>query len=379
MKKMFAGRRLLACAVFSLFAAVFIVLGGCKFSGQETEDDEDEETGRSIKIMTWNVNNLFDGKDNGYEYDEFREAAGWSAEKYLGRINVISAAIDSVEPKPDIIVLQEIESLAILEDLASSMSGGYSWSHFANNRGAALGLGVLSRFPLSDSKVHSITIGSDTTPRPVLETRIQSDEGAFVIFACHWKSKLGGDDVTENIRRASARVILRRIRELWENEPDTGVIVTGDLNENHDEFYRRQASVICALLPDDLYSAQLAGCLGEDSERIADLQKDFIVLSRNKPPSPVNFPQGTVVLFSPWISDLENGSYFYKHDWETIDHFLVSGQFFDNSGLEYEKVIIVNNPYFSNASGIPVSYNVRTGTGLSDHLPLLLVINVMSK
>jgi len=377
MKKMFVVRRLSGWAVLFLLAAVFIFLNGCKFSGQETEEDDDEETGRSIKIMTWNVDNLFDGKDNGFEYDEFKESAGWSVEKYLGRVNVISAAIGSVEPKPDIIVLQEIESLAILEDLAEAISGGYSWSHFANNQGAALGLGILSRFPLSESKVHSITVGSDTTPRPVLETRIQSDEGAFVIFACHWKSKLGGDDVTENVRRASARVILRRIRELWENEPETGVIVTGDLNENHDEFYRRQASVICALLPDDLYSAQLTGCLGEDSDRIAELQKDFIVLSRNKPPVPVNFPQGTVVLFSPWISDLENGSYFYKHNWETIDHFLISGQFFNSSGLEYERVMIVNSRHFTNASGIPVSYNERTGTGLSDHLPLLLVLKSM--
>jgi len=376
MKKMFAGCRFFGCAVLSLFAAVFIVLNCCKFSGQETEE---EETGRSINLMTWNVNNLFDGKDNGYEYEEFRESSGWSAEKYLGRINIISAAIGSVEPKPDIIILQEIESLAILEDIAKSISGDYSWSHFANNHGAALGLGILSRFPLSDSKVHSITIGSDTTPRPVLETRIQSDEGAFIIFACHWKSKLGGDDVTENIRRASARVILRRIRELWEDEPETGVIVTGDLNENHDEFYRRESSVICALLPDDVYSAQLTGCFGEDSEAIADLQKDFIVLSRNKPPAPVNFPQGTVVLFSPWISDLENGSYFYKYDWETIDHFLISGQFFNSSGLEYERVMIVNNQYFSNAVGLPVSYNERTGTGISDHLPLLLILKVMPK
>jgi endonuclease/exonuclease/phosphatase family metal-dependent hydrolase len=376
MKKMFVGCRFFGRAVLSLSAAVFIVLNGCSFSEKETEE---EETGRSINLMTWNVHNLFDGKDNGYEYDEFRESAGWSAEKYLGRINVISAAIGSVEPKPDIIVLQEIESLAILEDLARSMPDGYSWSHFANNHGAALGLGILSRLPLSENKVHSITIESDTTPRPVLETRIQTDEGAFVIFACHWKSKLGGDDVTENIRRASARVILRRIRELWENEPETGVIVTGDLNENHDEFYRREASVICALLPDDPYSSQLTGCFGADSEEIAVLQKDFIVLSRNKPPAPVNFPQGTVVLFSPWISDLENGSYFYKHNWETIDHFLISGQFFNGSCPEYERVMVVNNQYFSNAGGIPVPYNERTGTGLSDHLPLLLVLKMMPK
>jgi len=301
MKKIYFGFRL---ALLSLIAAVFIA--GCSFSQVKT----DEEDGSSLVLMTWNVHNLFDGKDNGYEYDEFKEVSGWSTEKYLGRINSISSAIESIDPQPDIIVFQEIESIKILEDLANSLSRGYSWSHFANNSQAALGLGILSRLPLLDTKVHSITIGNDTTPRPVLETRIFTDEGSFIIFGCHWKSKLGGDDITENVRKASARVILRRIRELWEAEPELGIIITGDLNECHDEFYRRDSKIICALLPDDPYCALLTGCIDEDN--ITNMQKDFFVLSKNKPPEPVHFPQGTVVLFSPWMAELQDGTYFTR-------------------------------------------------------------------
>jgi endonuclease/exonuclease/phosphatase family metal-dependent hydrolase len=374
----------LSCASFSppiggavvfrlLFVSVFLVLSGCSLFELKTEEKEKAQD-RTITLMTWNVNNLFDGKDNGYEYNEFLESAGWSTEKYLGRINTISAAIDTIEPQPDVIILQEIESLKILEDLTNSMSGNYSLSHFANNPGAALGVGILSRFPISEARVHSITVDSQTTPRPVLEARVNIDKDAFVIFACHWKSKVGGDDVTEDVRRASARVILRRIRELWKSEPSLGVIVAGDLNENHDEFYRRGANVICALLPDDPYCAELTGCLEADSKKIPALQKDFIVISRNMPPSPVNFPEGSVVLFSPWMGYLENGSYYYKNNWETIDHFLVSAHFFSNTGWNYEKTAVVKDSHFTNSSGIPVSYNVRTGSGISDHLPLLFIL-----
>jgi len=367
-------------------AAVFVVLlvlAGCTFLEQDAEKESEskESSGskeRSVNLMTWNVHNLFDGEDNGYEYDEFLESSGWSTEKYLGRINTISAAIGSVDPKPDIILFQEIESLKILEDIALAVSGGYSWSHFANNPEAVLGVGIISRFPLLESRVHSITIGGDTTPRPVLETRIDTGEGEFVFFGCHWKSKVGGDDATENVRKASARIILRRIRELWENEPNLGVIVAGDLNENHDEFYRQGANTISALIPDDPYCAELTGCLDADSGEIAGLQKDFIVISKNKPPRPVHFPEGSVVLFSPWAGGLQNGSYFYAYNWETIDHFLVSFQFFDNEGLEYETAVIVNNQHFTNASGTPIPYNVRTGAGLSDHLPLLLTLKMAS-
>jgi endonuclease/exonuclease/phosphatase family metal-dependent hydrolase len=359
-----------------LFAAVFPALAGCAISGSKTEDASADNG--VITLMTWNVNNLFDGDDNGFEYDEYSQSSGWSSEKYLGRVNAISAAVSKIEPLPDVIALQEVESLKILEDLASSISDDYTHSHFANNPGAALGLGIISRFPLSQIRVHSVTVGDSTTPRPVLEARVQAQEAEFVVFVCHWKSKLGGDDVTENVRRASARVIVRRARELWESEPGLGVIAAGDLNENHDEFFRQSASMICALLPDDPYCARLTGCIDDDGEEDPVRQRDFIVISKNRPPEPVHFPQGTVVLFSPWVNGLENGSYYYRNNWETIDHFLISGQFFDNAGWDYEKTATADFSPFVNSNGYPVAYNVRTGSGLSDHLPLLLTLKMIA-
>jgi len=346
-----------------LMVLAVLLAAGCTVSDSKAEKTSAEPG--TLTLMTWNVQNLFDGIDNGYEYDEFLNSAGWSTEKYKGRINTISEAVKSIKPPPDIIMFQEIESLVVFQDIAEGVSGGYEYSHFAKNPGAALGLGIMSRFPLAETKTHSITIDRETTPRPVLETRVQAEK-EFIVFVCHWKSKLGGDDNTESARRASARVILRRIRELWEEEPDLGIIIAGDLNENHNEFYRRNAQVICALLPDDPFCAQMAG----------GIQKDFIVLGKGKPPEPVNFPQGTIVLFSAWVRDVEKGSYFYKNDWETIDHFLVSGQFFKNSGWSFEKAVPADFFPFVNAHGVPVPYNMRTGAGLSDHLPLLLTLKM---
>lgn len=175
MKKSFFGFRVFPAVIMLMFQLV----SGCACSESRLVEEEAEP---SLVLMTWNVNNLFDGKDNGFEYDEFKESASWSVEKYLGRVNSISAAIETIKPAPDIIILQEIESLVILADIAYSLSGGYSWSHFANNPGAALGIGILSRVPLGESTVHSITINGVTTPRPVLETRVDTDRGSFAIF-----------------------------------------------------------------------------------------------------------------------------------------------------------------------------------------------------
>ncbi|MCL2765096.1 MAG: endonuclease/exonuclease/phosphatase family protein [Treponema sp.] len=365
-------KKLRFISLFCIYLAV-LTLSGCA-------EPEKQAPSRTVTLMTWNVHNLFDGKDDGYEYAEFLQSSGWSDEKYKSRINSISSAIGQTSPLPDIILLQEIESLQVLEDLALSLHRGFSWSHFANNPGAAIGLGIISRFPLLDATAHTITVGNDTTPRPVLEVRVSAMENEFVIFICHWKSKIGGDDATEKVRRASARAILRRSREILESEPEIGIIVAGDLNLNHDEFSRRGSNVICALLPDNPYSALLAGAE----------QKDFIVITGDIPPKPRFFPQDAIVFYSPWeppaenqfdedikgLWELEKGTYFYRNNWETIDHFLISHHFFSNSNLQYINTLIADYPPFVNAGGMPFAYNVRTGSGLSDHLPLVFVLGV---
>ncbi|MDR2435451.1 MAG: endonuclease/exonuclease/phosphatase family protein [Treponema sp.] len=364
-----------------LLSALLAVASACAFSGSggETWTDRKESGGNpSISIMTWNMQALFDGTETGGEYDEYREEAGWSSEKYSGRLNGIAEAVGKMESAPDIIAVQEIESVQVLNDLAAVLSKyGYAWSHFAGNSGMSLGLGILSRFPLGTVKIHSISVDGVAAPRPVLEAGVSAEGGEIVLFVCHWKSKLGGEEATEAVRRASARIILRRIRELAEEEPDLPVIVLGDLNENYDEFYRQNGAAISALLPDDPRSADIAGLYesgGEETAQTGELQKDFFIISKDKPPRSRYFPPETVALYSPWFGELENGSYYYKNEWETIDHFLLSGQLFNDSGWEFENSAVVDYPPFTNNSGYPAAYNPRTGSGLSDHLPLLLFL-----
>jgi endonuclease/exonuclease/phosphatase family metal-dependent hydrolase len=364
----------LLCAALLL---VFVTgCAGCDVSGEE---DKAPENPASLAIMTWNVQALFDGTDNGTEYDEYRESEGWTQDKYKGRLNIIATTIDGLERKPDIIALQEIESSIVAFDLATALSKhGYGWTYFTNIPGMALGVGLLSRFPFAQTKSHSVYIDGEIAPRPMLEAKIitpnaeaasEDATNSLLLFVCHWKSKLGGDDATESARRASARIILRRLRDLAENEPDLPVVIMGDLNENHDDFYRRGGKVISALMPDDPRAAE-----------IAETQKDFLILAKNKPPAARHFPSGVITLYSPWFADLKNGnddssgSYYYKNAWETIDHFLLSPQFFDGTGWEFETARILNFPPFTSAKGSPAAYNLRTGSGLSDHLPLMLLL-----
>jgi endonuclease/exonuclease/phosphatase family metal-dependent hydrolase len=348
---------------------------GCE-TGAETGAAGEE--GR-LSIMTWNVQALFDGTETGDEYEEYLESAGWSPEKYSGRLNAIAQAVGTIEPEaPDILALEEVENAGVLEDLGGGVLGkyGYQWNFFANVSGSSLGIGVLSRFPLVKTKAHSLSFNGETVPRPVMEVWVQQGDEPLALFICHWKSKLGGDDATEALRRASARVILRRMREIQRENPGVPVAVMGDLNENHDEFYRRNGTVVTALMPDDPRAAEFTGLYGleGDAGKAAELQADFLVIGKTKPPAAAYFPPGALILYSPWGREMEGGSYFYQNEWETIDHFLLSAAFFNGSGWEFDSAYAADQLPFTNSRGIPDGYNSRTGAGLSDHLPLVLTL-----
>jgi endonuclease/exonuclease/phosphatase family metal-dependent hydrolase len=325
----------------------------------------------SLRILTWNVQALFDGDGGGGEYEEYSAAAGWTGEKYSARLLMLSQAIDQVdEGPPDILALQEIENPRILEDLARGMLSkqGYQWTFFGGNPDGYLGIGVLSRFPFIQTKTHAVTHIKETAPRPVLEIWLQPEDVPLVLFVCHWKSKLGGAEATEVLRRASAQILLRRIREIGDAYPRTPIIIMGDLNENHDEFYR-DGSILSALLPDDPDAAELAGLTGTDFTG-----PDFLILSGEKPPEAEYFDLRVPAFYSPWGRELQKGSYHYKNEWETIDHFLLTGALFDQTGWDFDTSLLLDRKPFVNDRGIPDAYQPRTGQGLSDHLPLILVL-----
>jgi hypothetical protein len=187
---------------------------------------------------------------------------------------------------------------------------------------------------------------------------------------------LEGERATESVRAAAAGVIQRRIREIEAETPGTPVVILGDLNENHDEFYRISGAYLCALLPDDEEAAELAAktAAGPAARPSSPgTGGDFLVLSGEKPPRSEYF-SGATAFYSPWERELQGGSYYFREKWETIDHLLLNSAFFDGSGWEFDSCAVLNRAPFVNAQGLPQAYNPRTGYGLSDHLPLALVL-----
>ena len=348
------------------FSLPLMLLGGALFLGACSLSSAAEGVSPpgTLRVVTWNVQALFDGNQSGTEYNEYLNEAGWGAEKFSARTNAISQAIGRIAGgPPDIVALEEIENLQCLEALASGELAkyGYGWTYFSKNKGASLGIGVLSRIPFTEARAHGMIQGQDAVPRPVLELWLYPEEAPLALFVCHWKSKLGGEDATEILRRASARIVLRRIREIRLAYPDVPAVIMGDLNENYDEFYRRGGTSLSALLPDDPGASDLVGANYADPFKPGD----FLVLSGEKPPMPAHFDSSMPAFYSPWGQELRNGSYYYRNEWETIDHFLLSQQFFDQKGWDFSSCRVLAQEPFIDGGGIPNAYNPRTGSGLS--------------
>lgn len=335
----------------------FVSCSRCSLPGQDPDGD-------GLTVLSYNCQNIFDDVANGTEYPEFVPADdGWNTRLFHTRLmNLAEVIRSSCEGGPDIIALQEIENAHVIDTLAGDyLKGmGYRYRVCVGEPGSAVNTGILSRLPFDTFHAHRLDGIAGSTVRNILEVRVETEAGPLAVFNNHWKSKLGGAEETEPLRIRSAALIGRRVRMLQGDIPGVCTLITGDLNENPDEYLRVDGAYRTALMPAD-------GPLHGPGEA------ESLYVTGDS--SAVGVTDTRVVLFSPW-SGTEGGSYMYQSAWEQIDHILLGEGFFDGRGLEYSSFEVVDEPFLFTEGGFPFSWSSRTGRGYSDHLPLLLRLDI---
>jgi hypothetical protein len=109
-----------------VFAFIYLCGFRCSLPWQE-------ESPGFLSIASYNVQNLFDDKDDGLEYPEFSLGGGkWNAELYRKRLKNVGEALACLGEDrgfPDILCLVEVEGLSVLEDLSSGplKKADYRW------------------------------------------------------------------------------------------------------------------------------------------------------------------------------------------------------------------------------------------------------------
>jgi endonuclease/exonuclease/phosphatase family metal-dependent hydrolase len=321
--------------------------GGAFCSGSATETARATAGAQSFSIANWNVQTFFDGVTEGTEYSDFKSAAKWSNSKYYTRLKRLCEVLLSLNA--DIFVLEEIENEGVLNDIANQFAGnswdaGKLWPYccFSKEKKSAIGCAVLSRFPLYGIKTHSLDIRTQKegqpSMRPILEVSAAIYGRDVRLFVNHWKSKSGGEEESEIWRDWQEALLAQRLAKLAEEGP-APCIICGDFNRDAKEF--------C------LVEGGAAGAGG------ATYGGNVVLRGA-----------GGIRIYSPWFSKSgsfsnEIGSYYYKGSWERIDHIFCYGKV-RISGFSPR----ASTPW-ANEDKTPNAYKIYSGSGYSDHLPVM--------
>ena len=186
----------------------------------------------TLKIATYNVENLFDLKKDGYEYPEYipNTKANWNAKTYKIKLQNISKVIKDIDA--DIIALQEIESLQSLKDLRYALKQKglyYQYFKIANRKSTSIKVAILSKVPFIYTK--EVIVTSSYKYRNILEVKLNIKNRELYLFVNHWKAKSG----PESQRIISAKALRKRLKEIGH---DKNIILLGDFNSDYEEYIK---------------------------------------------------------------------------------------------------------------------------------------------
>lgn len=301
---------------------------------------------KSILIVSYNAQTFFDAVEDGTEFKEFKGSkTKWSKAAYSERLLRLKEAVmlaclrlggreDSI---PDILVLQEIESKAVIEDFCKLLPYKDSYPNavfIPHKKGSAFSTALLSKLPIVETNIYDV-YSEGTALRPLVETRLKlvtsEKETELVLLNVHWKSKVGNGE-SDKIRLLQEKQAYARLIHLQQTEPDTPFVLCGDFNQPLNEF---------------------------------TLLREF--------PNCWNFKDYQEALA---CGTQKQGSYFFNDIWEGIDHFFYSHNLANGKDFDLVFFCVTDSPPLVDKNGSPAKYSVFSGKGYSDHLPIGCVLRL---
>lgn len=320
--------------------------------------------GRRYRVMTYNVENLFDTcHDNGKRDEEFLPGGlrGWSAWRYwkkLGDLARVVAAAGGDEPA-SLVALCEVENDSVVRDLARrTMLRRLGYEYIVTRGPDARGIDVALLYQPGRFRpvaIRSVRVArASRTERPTRD--ILHVEGlvptgdTLDVFVCHFPSRSGGAVRSEDYRCRAAGALRRLCDSLFLARREARILIMGDFN-------------------DEYHNKSLRHCLGArpplDGQGAQTPRTDSLyVLTARK-----RAGQGI------------RGTYRYKGEWYQLDQIIVSGRLLMPGGgfhTSYADCQIVTLGYLLEPDATNGGVRPRRTYqgpiyrgGVSDHLPVI--------
>ena len=296
----------------------------------------------TLSVMFWNVENFFDWRnDSTTVSDEEFSARGerhWTGKRFLAKANSFAKAIFWIEEEtgrlPDIVGLEELENAFVLRQLLQKTAlrkTDYRYVHYDSPDRRGIDVALLYRssvLELLDSKpCHLYDADTVMATRDILLCMFKRNEETFAVLVNHHPSKYGGAAESEPRRR----IAVERLRFLADSLAAVGIdriIAGGDFNDTPDNPVFRLLELTLVPLHRDLY----------------------------------HHGQGTIK---------------YDGKWDLIDHIYVSPALWEeNLSMRILRIpfLLTRDNVHSGEKPLRTYTGPRHTAGVSDHLPVLLVI-----
>ena len=321
-------------------------------------------SGADVKIASYNVENLFDLQPSGREYAEYipNTSWKWNSDTYRVKLKNISRVI--VDMAPDIIALQEVESLQALKDLKTQLQRDglyFPYYAIASAKETSVKVALLSKYPL---KTQELRVTASYKYRNILEAKVQLGSETLYLFVNHWKAKSG----PESKRVLSAKVLKERLHVLG----DVNYILLGDFNSDFREnetFVKKRKF--------------------NDTRGITGINHVLKTVDHNEAVTFADLKSCRECAYNLWyeLPQKDRWSHKYRGQGEGLDSIIISPRLADDKGVEYVRSSFkrFEAPYLFKQKKIYRWQQSRTypkhhtAKGYSDHLPVYALFSYLPK
>ncbi|MBR4995995.1 MAG: hypothetical protein IKY82_08040 [Alistipes sp.] len=199
-----------------------------------------------VAVTFFNVENLFDVENDPATADEDMlplSDRAWTVERYEAKLAGLARTIvDLAEDGelPTIVGLAEVENQRVIDDLLSQdalQGAAYEVCHFDSDDARGIDVALLYRSDLfSCEGCRVVKMRVDDAPnlrtRDMLMVWGSLGERRVAFCVVHWPSRIGGSQQTEHLRMGCAECVRQSVDSLMSANPDLGVVVMGDMNDN---------------------------------------------------------------------------------------------------------------------------------------------------
>lgn len=345
---------------------IFLLISICLISGKNLAQSEGLplqlkskiEQERLVRIMFYNVENLFDTEDDSLKMDEEFLPEGtrnWSKFRYFQKQSQLSKVITAVGgwSPPELVGLCEIENRSVLNYLTRQSPlyvFGYQIIHQESPDARGIDVALLYQ-PKSFRPVTTEFIAVDypvnkRKTRDIIYVQgILPNHDTLHVFVNHWPSRYGGQLESEENRIFVAGLLKQKTDSILKNNPQALITIMGDFNDEPDNT--------------------------------------SLLKTLNAVPAYDSLQTKQLINLSYKLRYTNNqGSHKYQGQWTLLDQVIVSGALLNKNRNTYttpEKLTIVRAPFLLEPDEAYLGdkpYRTYVGFkyngGFSDHLPVFI-------